>query len=151
MLNSPNILSNRCSYFWSNIFSWYCSSIKESDMSWWHHLMLKMLACNQQQEFLWPRNIHLWAFVAHLHSNKPQSGPLLTIEYCISVLDWNSKIFQYPKRSYGHWNLWLCLMIREISDFGQRSYHVCLMTQNSHLNQISKENSFFLEIESGGK
>jgi hypothetical protein len=52
--------------------------------------VLTCLAYTQHLELLWLENIHVRAFVVHLHSYKPQSGPLLMIKCCISVFHWNS-------------------------------------------------------------
>jgi hypothetical protein len=50
----------------------------------------KLAAYTEHLEIWWFENIHLWAFVVHLHSNNLQSGPLLMIEYFVSVFHWNS-------------------------------------------------------------
>jgi hypothetical protein len=69
MLNSPNVPSKRCSYFW--VISWVDAVPLHggSHMSW--SCYLNLLTHNQHQEFWCPKNIPLLAFVVHSHSCKP--------------------------------------------------------------------------------
>jgi hypothetical protein len=78
--------------------------------------------------------------VVHLHSYKPQSGPLLMIKCCISVFHCNS--VNIPNDRMGIEVHDYVEFSKKISVYCQESYRMCLMTQNGHLHETPKKKVF---------
>jgi hypothetical protein len=141
MLSSPNVPSNRCSYFWINILSWcYFSTWRFS------HVLMK--SSKHSDTCLYSASRIL---VAEEISSLIVCGSYAVKKTSIRA----STDYRIPLSFYGIMSAISIpsdRMVIEVHDYAwffnqnlvhfQWSYHMCVMTQNSHLHEMPKKNIF---------